>query len=235
MRRLRGLTLIEVVFAISFLGLGLFASLALVQAGAAETNFAKELEAARLGASRAREALRSIRFRALNATEVAAPAPVPSLFRGAYEIGRTAPVTGFPNGQSFLMPDVRAVATVTVDGVSGCVVVQFPVPPLRPLAGRTQPGRLVLYVVESGQDDGGPLPSKGFPFPPTPGLAGLDCDANGAIDATDLRTRHAVSGTPAGVAALRCLPVKIIVEWRSTGNTTQRYESSFLLSYPGYN
>jgi prepilin-type N-terminal cleavage/methylation domain-containing protein len=224
-----GMTLIEVVLSMAILAVGIAGLLLLVSMTSQQSQQARELQLAQLGAARAREAVRTVRFRRLNATETSQ-----SLFVGGYELARNAPTALNPQGTTFQMPSSTSTTLAAHEGIGGCLVVQFPIPPLAPIPGQTHPGRIVFFCQESGQDDQGTIPNRRFPFPPTPGLTGLDCDANGAIDTTDLRTRHLQAGTPAGANALRLMPVKVVVEWLTRGRQRSRYEESFLLSYQGY-
>lgn len=228
-RRAAGMTLIEVVISMGILAVGMAGLLLLVSMTQQQSQQARELQLAQLGASRAREAVRTVRFRRLNASDTSQ-----SLFTGGYELARSAPSALNPQGTTFQMPTSTSTTLAAHEGIAGCLVVQFPIPPLAPIPGQTHAGRIVFFCREDGQDDQGAIPNSRFPFPPTPGLTGLDCDATGAIESTDLRTRHLQAGSPAGANALRLMPARVVVEWLTRGRQRARYEESFLLSYQGY-
>ncbi len=212
----RGIALVEIAVAVAILAIALLGGLLAAASAARRARAAKELEVAALAARRARENLAAVRFRGATATD-----NEEWLFRGGFEIARDA------TGASVLMPDLRSAPTATVDGVGGCVVVDFPVPPLQPPPGRAQPGRIVFYVDETAQP--APLPAAAFPFAPTPGLAGLDCDGDGALATANLRARHAQSARPC-----RLIPARIEVVWRAgAGGDRGRHVEYFLLAFQG--
>ncbi len=213
-----GITLIEAVFASLIVAIVLGGAFLVMSSSLAQLSHGKDLEVAKLACARARENLTTVRFRAADASDSAE-----WLFLGSYEIARNQDET------SFLMPDARTCAATTVDGVGGAVVIEFPVPPLAPLPGRTHAGRLIFFVDESQQPSA--LPATGFPFPPTPGYAHLDLNGNGTpTDAADIdiRTGHSLASWPC-----RLVPLRLAVEWRSRYGD-ERYEEAFLLGYQGY-
>lgn len=231
----RAMTLVEVVIAVAILAVGVLGILSVLNTSSLQSQLTRELELARNGAAKAREGLRTVRFRRLSATDTQQ-----TLFNGGYEIARTDPTALDPQGTNFTMPNLNAATLVTEDGIQQCVRVEFPVPPLKPVPGRTQAGRVIFLAVrEAGQTVAGTIPNARFPFPPTPGFTFLDCDGDGVqgtsgSTATDLRNRHSQAGTPAGTNALRLMPVKIVVEWLSRGRSVNRYDEFVLLSYQGY-
>lgn len=210
-----GFTLVEILVSLSVIGIALLAALLATTAAARQTGWAKELELARLAARGVRENLAAVRFRGATAVDDSE-----WLFRGGYEIARNA------DGTSFVLPDLRSAPAAIVDDVGGAVAVEFPVPPLTPLAGRTHAGRLIFYVDETAQPAA--LPAAEFPFEPTPGLARLDCDGDGAFATTDLRQKHSQSANPC-----RLIPVRVSVEWRTVRGAASRHEEHFLLAFQG--
>ncbi len=213
-----GLTLVEVVLAALVLTLALGGALLAMGSSMKHLSRTKDVELARLACERAYENLMAVKFRGADAGDASE-----WLFRGTYEIARNA------DGTAFLMPDIRTVSTTTDDGQAGAVVVEFPVPPLEPIAGRTHAGKLVFYVNESAQPVS--IPASGFRFGPSVGAAFLDLNGNGtkgAADDLDVRTGHDLATSPC-----RMVPVKAAVDWQSEyGN--ERYEQFYLLCYQGF-
>jgi hypothetical protein len=138
-----------------------------------------------------------------------------------------------------------------VDGVGGCICVEFPVPPLKAPRGRINPGRITFYLSERSQPTN--PPTTAFPFQATPGLTYLDCDGchePKASAASDLRlgdlTKAAPPTAPPVVATappcpFKLIPVKISVDWIPTTtnganptSVSESYTTYFLLSYRGY-
>ncbi len=214
----KGLSLIECVAAMLIIAMVLGGSFLVMSSSLAELSLGKDMDIARLACVRARESLCAARFRATDTGDVS-----PWLFLGSFELARNG------DGTTFIMPDVRAASPSTVDGVGGAVVVEFPVPPLEALPGRTHAGRLILYVDESREP--ATVPAAGFPFPSTSGLARLDLNGNGTFeggDDQDIRNGHDLAVSPC-----RLVPIRLIVEWRSSYGS-ERYEEAFVLSYQGY-
>jgi hypothetical protein len=210
-----GATILEIVVALALLAVAILTAWTATHAAARRLAYGKELEIAKLAVRGARETLAAVKFRASAANDDSE-----WLFRGGYVVARAA------DGSAFLMPDVRTTPLATANGLGGWVVVEFPAPPLQPLAGRREPGRIELHVDERAQPLA--LPEARFPFEPTPGLARLDCDGDGSLLTADLRTKHALTTAPA-----RLIPARVAVEWRSALGMEGRYEEWFLLSFQG--
>lgn len=216
MGRMTGLALIDVAVAAGVLAIALLGITTMVRAGFRALEVAKETEVARLAALKVRGACAVERIRADSAAD-----DREWLFRGGFEIARAR------DGASFAMPDVRGAATVTERGVAGAVVVEFPIPPLRPVAGRTHAGRLVLFVNETAMP--AVIPTDAFPFPALPGAARLDCDGDGSFVTADLRQGRTDSARPC-----RLVPGRVTVEWTAADGTEARGDEWFIIGYPGH-
>lgn len=190
MRRTTGMTLLETVFAAGILAMGFMAVFQLEAITSVQVSQTRQREIAFSGMLKARESLSTARVRRGSATDtnqwVLGPPAQP------FEIARDAA------GVSFSMPDCTTMSNTaspiavtgpnnatapgannyaaTVDGITGCIVVEFPVPPLAAIAKRRHAGRAIFYLSEAGQPAQGATPPATFPFPPTPGLTKLDCD-----------------------------------------------------------
>lgn len=252
----RGLSLVEVMIAVSLLAIGILAVFGLNSATINQTAQTRQRSIARLAAISAREALETQPFRKQSSTDVTY-----FLYGRGGATTSTYPIAWNPDGTAFQMPDCTqtfatsytAVGTAaptpagapnpckaTVDSIPGCVVLEFPVPPLKAPPGRTHPGRIVFYLSEPGQTAGGALPSAAFPFQPTPGKTYLDCDGCGLATSTttDLRACDLTTANP-----FKLIPVRISVDWVPTAGAAQAgsavakpetYVTHFLLSYRGW-
>lgn len=242
----RGMTLLEVMMAVAVLSMGVLAVYGLNFTTLQQVRQTRERTCAKLGAIRALEAVQTVRFRKLSATDNSSTNPW--VLKGNYEIARTE--TGasfvmpdctntFPSSPTYTMTGPRLTSSggfpaantafqATVDGIGGCIVVEFPVFPLEPPTGsnRRHAGRIVFYNSESSMPSG--IPTKAFPFPPSFGFTRLDCDGDGAFTTTDLRTQHAGATNPC-----RLRPVRISVDWQGVGST-ESYDIYSLLTYRGY-
>jgi Tfp pilus assembly protein PilV len=241
----RGMTLVEVIVAFTVVVIAILAVVSVNLLAMQQVDESHRRSVARLAAISAREALETAQFRKLGSTDTTyfmygKPATATSSY----------PIAWNANGSAYVMPDGTSVSNAsattvagsgapspaqassaygaTVDGVSGCVCVEFPVPPLNPPAGRLYPGRITFYLSESGQP--ATIPTGAFPFPPTPGLTFLDCDGDGAKSTADLRTKDATTANP-----FRLIPVKISVDWQEGGSSNiESHSTAFLLCYRGY-
>jgi Tfp pilus assembly protein PilV len=240
-----GMTLIEVIVAFTLVVIAILSVVSVNLLAMQQVDESHRRSVARLAAITAREALETAQFRKLSSTDTGyflygKPATAPA----SYPIAWTA------SGAAFTMPDCTSVVlasattvsgsaapspvqasspyAATVDGVSGCICVEFPVPPLTPPTGRLYPGRIVFYLSEAGQP--ATVPTGAFPFPATPGLTKLDCDGDGAVTTSDLRTKDITTGNP-----FRLIPVKISVDWQEgKNNSVETHATAFLLCYRGY-
>lgn len=235
-----GLTLVEVVLALAVLTVGVLAVFALNSAILAQVVQTRQRAIARLATFTARGALSTQRFRKLYSTDVAY-----FLYGKGGSGTATYPIAWNADGTAFQMLDCTGTTAVksifgsggtgtnvnpysaTVDGVTGCMCVEFPVPPLVAPAGRLFPGRIVFYLSEVGQPAS--IPTSAFPFPPTPGQTKLDCDGDGAFATSDLRAGDLGAAHP-----FKMIPVKISVDWKTGPSDSESYSSYFLLSYRGH-
>lgn len=240
-----GMTLVEVMMAVSILGMGILAVYGLNLGSMQQVRQSSERTCAKLGTLKALEAIQTVRFRKLSATDND-PAN-PWLLKGSYEIARTKTGASYPmpdcttglgtatmNGNAFTALPASNKNLTTVDGIAGCIVVEFPVPPLTPPRGsnRLHAGRLVFYNRESSFPTG---TTSAFPFPVSFGLTKLDCDGDGAFTTTDLGAQDAGATNP-----LRLMPVRVSVDWQGTSNkgtgngSAESLDTFTLLSYRGY-
>jgi prepilin-type N-terminal cleavage/methylation domain-containing protein len=240
--RQAGFTVLEVMISLAILTVGILAAFALNSASVAQVVQARQRSLARLAVITARMAFETQRFRKQTPTDVT------YFLYGKGGAGTsTYPIAWNANGSAFQMLDCTgtpAAFTITgtngtsgatnpyratVDGVSGCLCLEFPVPPLVAPAGRLYPGRVVFYLSEAGQP--ATIPTAAFPFPPTPGLTGLDCDGDGALTTGDLRAGDLTAAHP-----FKLIPVKITVDWQEgqTGGKVESYTEWDLLCYHGH-
>lgn len=217
--RERGVTLVEVVLAVTVLAIAVLGAVAATLLTTRQLSEAREAQLATLALRRTLQMVQTVKFRGDSSSDT-----TEWLFRGNYELARNA------NGTTFLMPDLRSSSTVSDDnGISGCVMAEFPVPGLVTPAGRTHPGRIYFYVNETTMPSNHPTATFPFPRTTTPtALTKIDCDGDGALTTTNLRVAYTNQTNPC-----RLIPCKVQVQWRGTTGRTEQVEEFALLAFQG--